>query len=442
MKKWMETARVYSDPRILSIFLLGFASGMPFFLTLATLHARMSEAGISKTLIGFFVLLTLPYSLKFIWAPIIDTLKLPVLNDLLGHRKSWMISSQLLLVIALFNLGTSDPVTNIIGVAVWTLVVSFLSATQDIVVEAYRVEILQRNQIGAGATASNLGYRLGLWVSGAGALYLAAHFSWEVAYAFMAATVAIGIVTTLLSPEPLGLDQASPAIKKLKPHNSLKQHFIAEAYTLFRHALRSLYRERNWATIVLFILFYKLSDTMLNIMSIPFLLEIGFSKLEIAHVAKSFGIGAMIFGGIIGGLMIARYPILHALILCSALQIFASLMFMTQASLGKNLPMLFITIGIENLACGLGSAAFVTYLSYLCQRPFTASQFALLTSLGSLSRLVFSGAYGWLADQLSWFTFYASGTVLCIPFLALLILKSHDFTEHSKSPNTFKAAHS
>lgn len=442
MKNWMETARVYSDPRILSIFLLGFASGMPFFLTLATLHARMSEAGISKTLIGFFVLLTLPYSLKFIWAPIIDTLKLPVLNDLLGHRKSWMISSQLLLVIALFNLGASDPATNIIGVAFWTLVVSFLSATQDIVVEAYRVEILQRNQVGAGATVSNLGYRLGLWVSGAGALYLAAHFSWEAAYAFMAATVAIGIVTTLLSPEPLRLDQASPTIKKLKSHNSLKPRFIAEAYTLFRHAIQSLYRERNWATVVLFILFYKLSDTMLNIMSIPFLLEIGFSKLEIAHVAKSFGIGAMIFGGIIGGLMIARYPILHALILCSALQIFASLMFMTQASLGKNLPMLFITIGIENLACGLGSAAFVTYLSYLCQRPFTASQFALLTSLGSLSRLVFSGTYGWLADQLSWIAFYAAGTVLCIPFLALLILKSHDFKELSKINNTFKAAHS
>lgn len=442
MKSWMTTARVYSDPRILSIFLLGFSSGLPFFLTLATLHARMSEAGISKTLIGLFVLLTLPYSLKFIWAPIIDSFKLPVLNDLLGHRKSWMISSQLFLIFALFNLGTSDPSTSILSVAFWTLVVSFLSATQDIVVEAYRVEILQRNQIGAGATASNLGYRLGLWMSGAGALYLAAYFSWPIAYAFMAATVSIGIVTTLLSPEPAKLEDISSTIKKLKTHSVTKPHFLAAAYVLFRHALISLHNERRWSTIVLFILFYKLSDTMLNIMSIPFLLETGFTKLEIAHVAKSFGIGAMIIGGIIGGIMIARYPILNSLILCSALQIFASLMFMTQASLGKNMPMLFATIGIENLACGLGSAAFVTYLSYLCQRPFTASQFALLTSLGSLSRLVFSGAYGWLADQISWIAFYASGTILCVPLLALLILKSRDFSEHSNPSSTFKPAHS
>lgn len=442
MKNWIETARIHKDPRILSVFLLGFSSGLPFFLTLATLHARLSEAGVSKTLIGLFVLLTLPYSLKFIWAPILDSLKLPVLGDILGHRKSWMLTSQVLLIISLIQLGYVDPHHNLISVALWTLIVSFLSATQDIVVEAYRVEILNRHQIGGGATASNLGYRLGLWASGAGALYLAAHFSWPTAYAFMSATLLIGIVTTLLSPEPPSLE-ITDAQKPINSHHTYRTNhpIIARSYTLFRHAIHSLFKDQHWPTILMFIIFYKLSDTLLNVMSVPFLLEIGFSKLEIAHVAKSFGISAMILGGVIGGMLLTRRPIHHTLILCAILQLFSSLMFMTQASLGKNIAMLFVTIGIENLTCGMGSAAFITYLSYLCQRPFTASQFALLTSFGSLSRLVFSGGYGWLADQLSWVSFYGWGAVLCCPLLILLLHKSHDFAELHSHDTVLKRAH-
>lgn len=426
MKNWIETARAHRDPRILSVFLLGFSSGLPFFLTLATLHVRMSEAGSSKTLIGLFVLLTLPYSLKFIWAPVLDSIKLPILGDFFGHRKSWMISSQVLLIFALLNLGAADPSTEIARVALWTLIVSFLSATQDIVVEAYRVEILKREQMGAGATASNLGYRLGLWASGAGALYLAAHFNWITAYGFMAATLTIGIVTTLLSPEPTSIEILTT---KQGKHPYGKVNLVKRSFMLFQSALESLRQDRYWPTILCFILFYKMADTMLNVMSVPFLLEIGFSKLEIAHVAKSFGIGAMILGGIMGGVLLARRPVHHTLFLCALLQIFSSLMFMTQATLGKNLGMLFITIGIENLTCGIGSAAFITYLSMLCHRPFTATQFALLTSFASLSRLVFSGSYGWLADQVSWITFYGCGTIACLPLLILLFVRYKDFAE-------------
>lgn len=429
MKNWIETARTHRDPRILSVFLLGFSSGLPFFLTLATLHVRMSEAGSSKTLIGLFVLLTLPYSLKFIWAPVLDSIKLPILGDFFGHRKSWMISSQVLLIFALLTLGASDPSTEIARVALWTLIVSFLSATQDIVVEAYRVEILKREQMGAGATASNLGYRLGLWASGAGALYLAAHFNWITAYGFMAATLTIGIVTTLLSPEPISVEILNSSHGKQPSWKNNQTNLIKRSCMLFQSALESLKRDRHWPTIFCFILFYKMADTMLNVMSIPFLLEMGFSKLEIAHVAKSFGIGAMILGGIMGGVLLARRPVHHTLFLCALLQIFSSLMFMTQATLGKNLGMLFITIGIENLTCGIGSAAFITYLSLLCNRPFTATQFALLTSFASLSRLVFSGFYGWLADQVSWIAFYGCGALLCLPLLSLLFLRYKDFAE-------------
>ncbi|MBX9696823.1 MAG: MFS transporter, partial [Alphaproteobacteria bacterium] len=358
MKNWIETARAHRDPRILSVFLLGFSSGLPFFLTLATLHVRMSEAGCSKTLIGLFVLLTLPYSLKFIWAPVLDSIKLPILGEFLGHRKSWMISSQVLLIVALLNLGAVDPAADIARVALWTLIVSFLSATQDIVVEAYRVEILNRDQMGAGATASNLGYRLGLWASGAGALYLAAHFNWITAYGFMAATLTIGMVTTLLSPEPASIELPSSFNENLR-NGKAEKGLITRSCILFQSALDSLKQDKHWPTILCFILFYKMADTMLNVMSVPFLLEIGFSKLEIAHVAKSFGIGAMILGGVMGGVLLARRPIHHTLFLCALLQIFSSLMFMTQATLGKNLGMLFITIGIENLTCGIGSAAFI-----------------------------------------------------------------------------------
>ncbi len=405
------------ETKILSIFFLGFSSGLPFLLTLATLHVWLSEGGINKTTIGLFVLITIPYSLKFLWAPFVDHVKIPYLAQMFGQRRSWLLSSQFFLILSLVALGSTDPHANIMLTAIAGTFVAFSSATQDIVFEAYRVEILDSQDIGYGAGASMLGYRLGMWVSGAGALYLASYFSWFAVYIFMAVCVSIGMITALLSPEPIV--SAKFALLKDRPHTLFQK---------IRKSINSLFRRENWQAIILYIVFYKVGDTILNVMTAPFLLETGFSKLEIAHVAKSFGIGAVILGGCIGSLTLTRKPLIETLVLCSALQIFSCLMFALQAHIGYNLWMLFITIGIENLTCGIGTAAFIAYLSRLSQAPHTASHYALLSSIGSLARVTLSFFAGWSADHLEWVNFYLLTAVACVPCFLLLVCSSRSFS--------------
>ncbi len=422
MKNLAKSAWVYFEPRVLGIFFFGFSSGLPFLLTLATLHVWLTEAGLNKTTLGLFVLCTLPYSFKFVWAPLIDKIRLPFFADLLGHRKSWILFSQLFLLISLILLGQSNPHLNLAGTAFCAILVAFASATQDIVIEAYRIESLKRERIGYGAGASVLGYRLGMWVSGAGALYLASYFSWATVYAFMAACVAIGMVTTLLSHETRTL--ASSQQRSHLQTTSLKERFFKEV----TEPIQSLGRRDDWIVILLFIFLYKVGDTVLNTMSVRFLLEIGFSKIEIAHVAKSFGIGAMVFGGFVGGILLSRKPLVYSLLLCGLLQVLSCLMFALQSKLGNNLAMLFLSIGIENLACGLGSAAFIAYLTNLCRFPFSATHFAVLTSVGSFARVSLSSFAGWTADQMTWTQFYLATALACLPCLLLLLGQASRFT--------------
>jgi len=416
LRSWIQAITLYKEPRILSILFLGFSSGLPFLLTLATLHVRLSEVGVNKTTIGLFVFVTIPYTLKFLWAPIIDSWQLPFFGRFLGKRKGWMLITQLSLMISLVLLGFADPSQNIWMTAGAATVVAFCSATQDSVIEAYRVESLDIKSAGIGAGASVFGYRLGMWVSGAGALYLATNFSWLATYSFMSFFVMIGIVATLLSHEP--------KYSKFSQKKISSPMLQAKFRTLVSSPMKTFINREDWGIIILFILFYKFPDTILNVMSIPFLLEIGFTKIEIANVAKFFGIGAMMCGGLIGGILLVRKPLIDTLFICGFLQIFSCLMFIIQAQVGHNILMLFVTIGIENLACGMGTAAFITYLSSLCRMPHTATHYALLSSFGSLARVTFSSIGGWLADQLNWHDFYALSALLCIPLIILLSLKS------------------
>jgi PAT family beta-lactamase induction signal transducer AmpG len=422
-------AVLYRDPRILGIFFLGFSSGLPFLLTLATLHVWLAEAGAPKTVIGFFVFITLPYTLKFLWAPFIDYFPFPFLSKIFGRRKGWLLGSQLCLILSLLLLGSTDPHHNILITAFAGSLVAFCSATQDIVFEAYRVEALSPLEVGLGAGASMLGYRSGMWVSGAGALYLASHFSWFVTYAFMAACVSIGIIAALLSVEP------SLSQKKQQPLFSKKPgHFFSKIQNTFSHFLK----QENWQLIVLYIFCYKIGDTILNVMTAPFLLEIGFSKIEIAHVAKSFGIASVILGGFVGSFTLVRKPLVDTLIICSLLQIFSCLMFALQAYAGHHLFMLFITIGVENLTCGMGTAAFIAYLSNLCRTPFTATHYALLSSIGSLARVSLSALAGWGADRIEWIEFYLFTAVSCIPCFLLLVLFAPHFEYRSSFSLSFR----
>lgn len=408
------------------IFLFGFSSGLPFLLTLSTLTIWLKESGVNNATIGLFVIVTLPYTFKFLWGPIVDRVKLPFPLRSLGQRRSWALLSQGFLIFMLIGLGSSNPRDNILGTALWAFGVAFCSAIQDIVIEAYRIEIIDEDQKGSAASSTYLGYRLGMMASSAGTLFLAAAFSWDFAYTIMAALICIGLLTTLFTPSPQTL-VFSPA-----PHLSLKgithyTEFWKWVKLTYGPPLKELLSTYDWRVVLAFIFFYKVGDTTLNVMNTPFLVELGFSKLEIANVAKFFGIFAMMVGGFIGGLFLNRFGILSSLMLCAVLQILSSLMFVIQALVGHDLSVLMITIGVENLTCGLGAAAFIAYLSSLCSVPHTATHFALLSSFGSFARILLSIGAGFLADLLPWHLFFMITAVACLPCLLLLIHASHHF---------------
>ncbi|MSP68359.1 MAG: MFS transporter [Alphaproteobacteria bacterium] len=400
----------YRDPRLLVILVMGFASGLPLLLTLSTLAAWMAMLGASKTTIGLFALVGLPYSLKFLWSPLIDGVRLPLLGRL-GRRRGWAILTQILLILAILALGATDPVTTPYATALAALAVAFCSASQDIVIDAYRVEILAEAQQGAGAAVTQVGYRIGLLAAGAGALYVAQLFGWWVAFLSVAALVGVGILAVLLAPEPV-VPTAATAAARGSAGAWLRHHLIGP-FTEFSG-------RRGWALILLFILLYKLGDAFAGVMANPFYLEMGFSLAEIASVSKVFGMLATLGGALLGGVVVARFAVFPALLGCGLLQMLSNLMFAAQALVGHSVPFLMLTIGVENLAGGMGSAAFVAYLSGLCNVAFTATQYALFSSFMAVGRTVLSSGAGWLADHTSWVVFFLLSTALAAPGLLLL----------------------
>ena len=426
IQSWRLSFLAFWDRRILSIFFFGFSSGLPFLLTLSTFTIWLKESGVNNTTIGLFVIVTLPYTLKFLWGPVVDRVKLPVLFTFLGQRRSWALVSQCALIFMLLKLGSSNPTDHIFETAFWAFGVAFCSAIQDIVIEAYRIEIIDKNQKGSAASSTHLGYRMGMMMSGAGALYLAATFSWKTAYEVMACLMSIGLLTTLFSPSPKSLVLNPASFFSLKNINS-PFHFWEWLKLTYGPPVKELLSAYDWRVVLAFIFFYKIGDTTLNVMNTPFLVELGFSKLEIAHVAKVFGIFAMSIGGLMGGLFLNRFGILSSLMLCASLQICSSLMFAIQALAGYNLSILVITIGVENLTCGLGATAFIAYLSSLCSAPHTATHFALLSSFGSMARILLSIGAGFMADLLPWSVFFTLTAMACIPCLFLLTYASHHF---------------
>lgn len=433
---FLKSASLYREPRVLSILFLGFSSGLPFLLTLATLQVWLKELGFSKTTLGLFALTTIPYSLKFVWAPLLEYIKIPKLSEIFGPRKSWMLISQIALIVSIITLGQSDPSQGLLWTALAALGVSFFSATQDIVIEAYRIQLLDSHEVGAGAGASNLGYRLGMWVSGAGALYLASHFDWAVVYTMMAACMTLGIVTTLLIPEastPLDADRPDDLkvvpFKKGTPFLRRFDKAIFEIRYCFKDSYNFLKAEKAWMVILGFIIFYKLIDTSLNVMMTPFLLEIGFSKVEIAHVGKSFGISAMIAGGLFAGILLATRPLFQILFLCIVLQGTSALFFTLQSLIGDNLVLLFATVGIEHFSSGMGAAAFITYLSHIACHRNAATHFAFLTSMASLVRVVISYLSGAAADHFEWNLYFTGVGIATLLFAGFLGFHKRHFED-------------
>jgi len=419
--RWREAIAVWQDRRILAIGALGFASGLPLALTFSTLSFWLKEEGLSNTTIGLFASVATPYTLKFLWAPLVDRVALPLLGGMLGRRRSWLFASQLALIMTIVALGSSDPAADPWTTAVLAVVVAFFSATQDIVIDAFRVESLEVRQYAAGAAAIVFGYRIGMLASGAGALVLAESVGWSAVYAAMALLMLVGVATTLLVPEPVSsavlAGEGGRAPPGLPPAVGRLVGWLREAVV---SPFADFMRRQRWGTILLFVMLYKLGDALAGVMTNPFLLELGFTKSEIATVVKTYGLAATLLGAAAGGSLLGSVGMTRSLWICGLLQMLSNLAFAAQAQVGHSVPMLTVTIGLENLAAGMGTAAFVAYLSSLCNVAYTATQYALLTSLMSAARTWLSSGAGFLADATEWTTFYVLTTLAAVPGLMLL----------------------
>ncbi|HTV87891.1 MAG TPA: AmpG family muropeptide MFS transporter [Stellaceae bacterium] len=416
---WLGSLRVYRQPRLIAILLMGFSSGLPLALTFGTLSYRLAEDGVSLAAIGLFGLVRTSYSLKFLWAPLLDRLSIPVLTRRLGRRRSWALAIQLLLAAAIAALGLADPRNDAAATALAAVVVAFLSASQDIVIDAYRIELLLPEEQGAGAAATQWGYRFGMLASGAGALYAASFDGWRFAYLLMAALMAVGMVTVWLTPEPDGA-----ATLPLLPGATATERvraWLAQAVVAPFHDLAVRNGARQFLAILLFIVLYKFGDALAGSMANPLYVALAFTKVEVATISKVYGVVATLAGVALGGVFVARFGVFRALLVCGALQACSNLMYAVQVWAGHNVAMLAVTIGGENLTGGMASAAFVAYLSNLCSRDFTATQYALMSSLATVGLNVLAASGGALAEALGWTRFFVLSTLFCLPSLALLL---------------------
>ena len=416
---WLSALEVYRRPRLIAVLLMGFSSGLPLALTFSTLSYWLADLGVSLTAIGLFGLVRTSYSLKFLWSPLIDRLPIPLLTRRLGRRRSWALAIQFLLALAILALGMTDPKANPALTALAAVVVAFLSASQDIVIDAYRIELLLPEEQGAGAAATQWGYRFGLLASGAGALYAASWGGWHAAYAIMAALMLVGMITVWLTPEPGGI--APP--EKL-PGASAGERVAAWLRGAVIAPFADMLR-RNGTTqlllIILFIVSFKFGDALAASMSNPLYVAIGFTKVEVATVAKIYGVIATLAGVALGGVMVARWGVFASLLVGGAAQALSNLMYIVQLWAGHDVVMLAFTIGSENLTGGMASAAFVAYLSGLCSRDFTATQYALLSSLATVGLNVLAASGGYLAQTFGWTPFFLFSTAACVPGLLVLI---------------------
>ena len=411
-KRWIKAAEVYRDRRQLIILLMGFSSGMPFLLSGAVLSYWMSQVGVNLTTIGIFALVGTPYAFKFAWAPLVDQMPLPLLDRWLGRRRSWMLATQIGLLLATLLLGWSDPVGSPWFTAFAAVAIAFLSATQDIAIDAYRIEILHDDEQGAGSATTQLGYRIALWIVSAMSQLLPSLMPWSTVLSLIALLAIVGIGTTFWADEPVS---RRPLIHSAGEW--LNQSVVRPFAEFFAY--------RGWFVILLFALLYKYGDALGGSITLPFFDQMGFSGPEIFGVSKSFGVAATIFGGLVGGIVVARYGLFKALFVAGILQAVTNLLYSWQAEAGHDIIVLTIAITADNFTGALGGVAFIAYLSSLCTAGMAGTQYALLTSLMAFGRTVLSAGGGWLATETGWTVFWILTTLLAIPGLLLLLWLWH-----------------
>jgi len=443
----LKALRVYRHPRVTAMLFLGFSSGLPFLLVFSTLSAWLKQAGIDKTTIGMLSWVGLAYTLKFFWAPVVDRLAIPILTRLLGRRRSWMLLAQCGIAAGLAGLSLHAPEDGLSIFAWLALLVAFSSATQDIAVDAWRIEAVGTEYQGAMAAAYQLGYRVAITVASAGALWLAADLGWHIAYLVMAACVGVGVLTTLVISEPaaranpLSAEQERRALAWVEAHAHLPkllrdigEWFVAAVVCPFLDFFSRI-GIRTGILILAFAGCYRLTDFTMGVMANPFYLDIGYTLKEIAAIAKGYGIITQIVGTILGGVAIARFGTRRTLVAGSILVIATNLSFATLAMTDDpGLWGLGIVIGADNLAMGVAGTALIAYLSGLTSASYTATQYALFSSFYALPGKLLMGGSGWVVDQIGWPGFFLYTSALGVPALILLYFLMR--AEAANSPST------
>jgi len=478
---WLEDFSVYLNPRVIPMFFLGFSAGLPLFLIFSTLSLWLSEAGVDRSAVTYFSWAALAYSFKFIWAPIIDKLPLPVLHSLLGRRRSWLLVAQCLVIAAIAWMAMTDPAYGLKGMAIGAVLLGFSSASQDIVIDAYRIEVVSKKYQAAMSAMYIAGYRIGMLVAGAGGLYLAAYFgveneyrysAWQNTYIIMSGIMLIGIVTTLLIKEPEKNENAEPYLHGLSEYLrfilmfvvmvvafiygfvlfdfELSNSLVNEAvrllmsllfalatmyllvmlhivnrkmvYTTYIEPVTDFFKRYGKMAILLLLLvgLYRISDIVLGVIANVFYYDMGFSKNEIATTTKVFGIIMTLVGGFLGGVMTIRYGVMRILLLGAILSALTNLLFMLLAQNGHDIILLSAVIAADNLSAGLASAAFIAYLSSLTNISFTAVQYAILSSLMTLFPKLLGGYSGSMVNELGYSSFFFMTTLMGLPVILLI----------------------
>ncbi|MBP0465958.1 MFS transporter [Roseomonas sp. PWR1] len=398
----------WRDRRFLVLLALGFSAGVPLPLTAFTLRQWFSESNISLTAIGLTALIGLAYSLKFVWAPVLDHVAAPAFRAL-GRRRGWLGTIQPLLAVAILALGMTDPATGATATVAVAVAVAFLSASQDIVIDAYRIEVLEEHDQGYGLACYVWGYRGALLASGGGALAMAEFGGWSFAFAMCAAMIGVGFAATLAAPEPGRRPPEAPPGWGARLRIAIVEPFV------------DFVRRRHWFAILAFVALFKLGEALAGIMTAPFYRQLGFTRLEVASVSSVFGLVATLAGALAGGWLVARIGTGRALVLTGITQMLSNLMYVALFHAGHDIRMLFAQVGVENFTDGLADAAFITYLSALTSRSFTATQYALLSSLAAVPLRTLGASSGLFAEALGWPAFFLMTTAAALPAMAIML---------------------
>jgi MFS transporter, PAT family, beta-lactamase induction signal transducer AmpG len=415
---WQETLLIYTNPRVVAMTFLGFSGGLPFLLVFSTLTAWLTEGNVSRSTIGFFAWIGITYSTKVLWAPVVDSIPIPLLTKTLGLRRSWMLIGQMGIASGLVLMSLTGP-SDLLMLSCCAFLVAFSSATQDVAIDAFRIESAEPEYQGAMSAAYVFGYRLALLVAGAGALYLAEYFSWAFAYSTMAILMLVGVVTVILVAEP---DRQSESFSLEFSAIGVRRWFIRAVVGPFADFFSR--NGRLAFIILLFIAVFRLSDIAMGIMANPFYLDMGYSKIEIANVAKVFGFFMSIAGSLICGVLVVKWGLMRPLLVGAVAVAVTNLLFASLSVLEPKVSYLAIVISADNLSGGFAATAFIAYLSSLTNRSYTATQYALFSSLMTLPGKFISGFSGLVVDKLGYFEFFVVAAMLGLPAILLVVLLS------------------